>query len=298
MTKFSLQPEDGSVDNGGIRGDDSSDLQVARDNSDQIASGYASVLVGGFANTASGTYAAAFGANNVSSGQASLAIGLFTTASGDYSLAGGFSSLAQGLSSAALGFECVTTAIQSTLLFAVNGITELTAVGSLGMGTDIRTYLPLQMAFAGGNFTTRGDAQMSTYLAKAAVFNQGGGAPINLVIGKGTTTPLIIDGANRSWSVVVDYQVVCNNGGGNPSLKGNVYKVQKSFFFKVVGGVTSLSAVNSYNEQSDTDMATCTLNISAGPSNSLLFVGTTPITANLSGFRAIARIVLTEIAWT
>lgn len=297
MSKFSLQPEDGTVQNGDIRGDDSSDLQVGRDDPSQIASGYASVLVGGYANTASGTYSAAFGGYNVSSGQASLAIGLNTTASGDYSLAGGFASVAQALSSASLGFECITTGVQSTLLFAVNGITEVTAVGSVGMGTDVRTYLPLQVAFAGGQFTARGDAQNSTYLAKGAVFNQGGGAPILLVIGKGTTTPLIISGLNRSWSVVLDYQIVCNDGGSNPTLTGQVYKVQKSFFFKVVAGITSVSAIDSFNEQSNPDMASCTLNISAGASNSLAIVGTTPLTANVSDFRAIARIEITEIAW-
>lgn len=297
MSKFSLQPEDGTIQNGDIRGNDSSDLQVARDSASQIASGYASVLVGGFGNTASGTYSAAFGGYNVSSGEASLAIGLYTTAQGDYSLSGGFASQALATSSASLGFECITTGVQSTLLFAVNGFTEPTGVGSLGMGTDVRTYLPLQVAFAGGQFTVRGDAQNSTYLAKGAVFNQGGGAPIVLVIGKGTTTPLIIDGLNRSWSVVVDYQVVCNDGGLNSGLTGQVYKVQKSFFFKVVNGVTSLSAVDSFNEQFDTDMSTCTFNVSAAASNSLALVGTTPLTANTSDFRAIARVEITEIAW-
>jgi hypothetical protein len=59
MSKFVLQPEDGSVDFGNTRGDDSVDLQVVRNNATEVASGYASFLIGGKANTASGTYSAA-----------------------------------------------------------------------------------------------------------------------------------------------------------------------------------------------------------------------------------------------
>jgi hypothetical protein len=298
MSKFSLQPEDGTVQNGDMRGDDSTDLQVARSSSEQVASGYASVLVGGYGNTASGSYSAAFGANNISSGLGSLAIGYYTQALGDYTLSGGVQSYAMAQASVALGGECVAQAVQSTLLFAVNGLTESTAVGSVGQGFDVQTYLPLQFAFAAGNFTTRGDAQFSQYLAKGTAFNQTGAQPFVLVIGKGTTVPIVISGSNRSWSVNIDFQMVCTDAGSAAGLTtGQVYKVQKSFFFKVVGGTTSISGVDSFNEQSDANMAGASLTVSAGALNSMALVATTPVASNVSDFRAIAHVKMTEIAW-
>ncbi len=298
MSKFSLQPEDGSTQHGNMRGDDSTDLQVARSDASQVASGYASVLVGGYGNTASGSYSAAFGGNNIASGLGSLAIGYYTQALGDYTLSGGVQSYAMAQASVALGGECVAQAVQSTLLFAVNGLTESTAVASVGSGVDVRTYLPMQWAFAAGNFTTRGDAQYSQYVAKGSVFNQTGVQPFVLLIGKGTTVPLVIDGANRAWSVVIDFMMVCNDKGSAAGLTtGEVYKVQKSFFFKVVGGTTSISTVNSYNEQADANMAGSSLTVSAGALNSLALVATTPIASNVSDFRAIAHVNISEIAW-
>ena len=312
MSKFSLQPEDGSVQNGDVRGDDSTDLQVARSSADQVASGYASVLVGGFGNTASGPQSAAFGGSNISSGDSSvafgygnissgtgsLAIGYSTQALGNYSLSGGILSEARAQASTALGGECIAEGLGSTLLFAQNGRTTATAVGSMGAGWDVRTYLPLQFSFAGGNFSVAGDAQHSQYLAKGTAFNQSGAQPFALVIGKGTTLPLAITGSNRAWSVVVDFVMVCTDAGSAGSLTaGEVYKVQKSFFYKVVSGVTSISSVDSYNEQSDTNMSGASLTPSAGAANTLALVATTPVASNVSDFRAMAHVAISEIAW-
>jgi len=298
MSKFSLQPEDGTVQNGDTRGDDSTDLQVARASANQVASGYASVLIGGYSNEASGSYSAAFGANNISAGTSSLAIGYNTQALGDYTLSGGILSEARAQASACLGGECITEGVGSTLLFAQNGKTESSAPASMGAGTDVRTYLPMQLAYAGGNFSVRGDAQHSQYVAKAATFNQAGVQPFALVIGKGTTIPLAITDTNRVWSVVVDFVMVCNDAGSAVGLTtGEVYKVQKSFFFKVVGGSSSISSIDSYNEQSDANMGGASLTVSTGPGNTLALVATTPVASNVSDFRAMAHVSISEIAW-
>lgn len=311
MSKFSLQIEDGTIQNGSTRGDDSTDLQVARASADQVASGYASVLVGGYGNTAYGDYSAAFGelnyssgasalcmgSNNTAGGTASLAIGFNTTAAGNYSLSGGSGSVAQADGSASIGYENATYGAASTALFSVSSLTDITAPASYVMGTNANTYLPMQKTYAGGSFTSVGDAQVSQFVAKAAMFNVAGGATETLQVGQGTTTPLFPKGNNRAWSFIIDCIMVCNDAGTGALATGDVYKVTKSGFFKVVGGTTSLSTVDSYNEQFDLGMNGAQIVLSAGPSNTFLITAIAPIAASSSDFRILANVTLSEIAW-
>jgi len=297
MSKFSLQPEDGTVQNGDIRGDDSTDLQVARDNSSEVASGYASVLIGGYGNTANGDYAAAFGSFNVSSGVSALSIGSNCQSSGDYSLSGGLSSFAIGDASTALGYECIANAPNSVMLFAVNGSSDNTAVASYAVGTDPNTYLPMQWTRAGGNFTGPGDAQVSSFVARAQVFNAGPLTPIVPLISKGTLIPIVPKGLNRAWSFLIDIIVVCTDQGSGSVQTGETYKCTLSGIYKVVGGVASVSSVTTSNEASDTNMSSISFGITPGPSNSFGLAGITPTGSNVSDFRCVANITLTEVAW-
>ena len=297
MSKFSLQPEDGSVQNGDIRGDDSTDLQVARNTASEVASGYASVLIGGFANTADGDYAAAFGSFNTSSGNASLAIGSNCQSIGDYSLSGGLNSSAMGSASTSLGYECIANGANSVMLFAVNGTSDTTAPASYAIGTDPNTYLPMQWTRAGGNFTGPGDAQVSSFVARDEVLNAGPLAPIVPLISKGTLVPLVPKGSDRAWSFLIDVLVVCTDAGSGSLSTGDTYKATLSGIYKVVGGVASVSSISTTNEVFDTNMNGVAFSITPGAGNAFGLAGITPPSANTSDFRCVANITLTEIAW-
>lgn len=297
MSKFSLQPEDGTVQNGDIRGDDSTDLQVARDNASEVASGYASVLIGGYGNTADGQYAAAFGSFNVSSGVSSLAIGSNCQSLGDYSLSGGLSCFANGAASTSLGYECIANGANSVMLFAVNGISDNTAVASYAVGTDPNTYLPMQWTRAGGNFSGPGDAQVSSFVARAQVFNAGPITPIVPLISKGTLIPIVPKGSNRAWSFLIDIIVVCTDQGSGSVQTGETYKSTLSGIYKVVGGTASVSSITTSNVASDTNMSSISFSVTPGAGNSFGLAGVTPTGSNVSDFRCVANITLTEVAW-
>jgi hypothetical protein len=301
MSKFVLQPEDGSVDFGNTRGDESVDLQVVRNNATEVASGYASFLIGGKANTASGTYSAAFGANNTSSGIGSLAIGMNNGASGNYSLVGGINSQAVGLASSSLGAESIAYAPYSAIAFSSDALTDIGAVFShIGGGQGGNAYLYGQDVYATGKFATQGDAQTTTLIVRRNSTGISAGNPtIELYLDGVTATYLVIPkGNNRAWSCIVDTIAVCTNQGASPTLQtGDVYTIKQSCFIKKVAGSLTISALDTIAEESDAQMASTTITITAGGSGNVVVGFNVPATASTSNFRVVSKMSITEVAW-
>jgi hypothetical protein len=301
MSKFVLQPEDGSVDFGNTRGDESVDLQVVRNNATEVASGYASFLIGGKANTASGTYSAAFGANNTASGTGSLAIGVNNGATGNYSLVGGVNSQSVGLASSSLGYESIAYGPYSAIAFASDSLTDIGATFShIGGGQSGNAYMYAQDVYSGGKFATQGDAQTSTILVRRSVTNVSAGNPTIELLLDGTTTTFLVapKGNNRAWSCMLDSIAVCTNQGASPQLTtGDVYTIKQSCFIKKVGGTLSISPIDTIAEESNTNMATSTFTITAGGSGNVVIGFNVPATSATSNFRIVSKMTMTEVAW-
>lgn len=87
---FMLDIPDGGVDGGNARGFNAVDLQTNRNVATQVATGVASIILGGRRNTATGNYSVAAGDENTASGFASVAIsGFNNAATTNYTMAAG-----------------------------------------------------------------------------------------------------------------------------------------------------------------------------------------------------------------
>lgn len=126
----------GGLGNG--RGSRAVDLQLARSNAAQVASGEASAMVGGGSNTASGQNSGVFvGYSNSVSGEASVAVGGGeNTLTGAYSLMAGRLNSGSGESSAVFGARNVGTGYES-ILAGRNAKDERHGVICLGAGAEV-----------------------------------------------------------------------------------------------------------------------------------------------------------------
>lgn len=301
MSKFVLQPEDGSVQNGNLRGDDSVDLQVARSVNTQVASGYASFIMGGLGNTASGNYTGAFGANNTSAGTGAITFGVGNQAIGNYSLSAGLNSQSLGQGSTSIGYESIAYGLNSSIAFSSNSLTDATApFSTIVGGADANTYLYGQTTSAGGKFATAGDAQASSLMVRRAITSASAGDPAYELYPNGvnTTFVLVPKGNNRAWSCVLDTIAVCTAQGGSPQLTiGDIYSIKQSFFIKKVGGVLTVSSLDTIAEESDTHMSTSLVNVTVVGAVYIAITFSVPTTALTSNFRVVSKLDFTEVAW-
>ena len=141
---ITAQVPDGSTTGGNKRGMNAVDLQMGRNNSNQVASGAFSVAMGGNntasvgysvaiggGNTATGTYSVAMGGDNTASGSPSVAMGSNNTASSAYAVAMGGNNTASGNCSLAMGYS--NTALSSYSV-AMGGNNSASGDYSLSMG--------------------------------------------------------------------------------------------------------------------------------------------------------------------
>jgi hypothetical protein len=108
---------DGTATGGGTRGVIAVDLQLARANSNQIASNSASTLVGGESNRADGLFSTVVGGftNRASGSQSFVAGGRNNISSGADSLSGGYGSTAGGGGSISFGTSNIASSGYSTI---------------------------------------------------------------------------------------------------------------------------------------------------------------------------------------
>jgi hypothetical protein len=174
------QVPDNTVTGGNKRGLNAVDLQTARGNADQVASGLSSFTVGRN-NKASGPYSVALGAANNSTGSSSsTALGLANTASGTYSVAMGNENTASNIGAVALGNTNISSGVGS---FSVGLNNIASGNKSIAMGEDNKAdgvySLALgyradtkgvggKYAFASGYFTQLGDTQLGRQILRAS----------------------------------------------------------------------------------------------------------------------------------
>jgi hypothetical protein len=189
---FILGPKpDGAATGGNARGAESADLQILRSSSSQVASGNNSFCAGR-ANTASGTYSAAFGFVNQASAAASSAIG-------------GRANLASGDSSVSCGGGLSSSSSSSN---------QATATASATLGGQRASADRLSMqAHAAGQFAAIGDAQRARFVlrnktttnAAVELFLDGSATRLTIPSGKVLGLTINITGISSTGATVAHY---------------------------------------------------------------------------------------------
>jgi len=270
MSNFSLQIGDGTVKNGDPRGPNSVDLQLLRILSDQVASGDASMIVGGANNEASGInsavmggigntssagFAVSGGQGNIAGGEASFALGAGNQAIGNAAAALGIENQANAAGSITIGSGNVAEGISSAIINSASSASYSTAPYStiIGGGGGL-AYLPGQLVTnprsqygVGGNF------QVSELLVMREV-SQAAGPYASIVytldgLVPAPTNQIIINSANKVWQVVSEWMII-NTSTNQVAVGKDLVVIHK------VGGTVRLITSTNISKVGDTSMTT------------------------------------------
>ncbi len=310
MSNFSLQIGDGTVKNGDPRGTNSIDLQLTRVLADQVASGTASMIVGGANNEASGvnsavmggignTSSAAFsvsgGSGNIAAGESSFAIGAGNQAIGSGSAALGLENVVSSASSVAIGSGNLLNAINSAVFNSASSGTAVTAPYSTIIGgAGGATYLPGQLVTnprsqygVGGNF------QVSELLVfREVVQSPGAYSSIQFTLDglpPAVTNELIMNSANKVWQVVSEWMLI-------DATTSQVVVGKDLVVVHKVGGVVRLVTSTNLSKVGDLSM-TSVWNAAYNTANdmSVTMIPTGGSSLGSTTFRGSAKLTITEL---
>lgn len=321
---------DGTAVGGNARGGNAVDFQRFRDANTKVASGMNSVIINGYNNTASATYAAVISGNaNIASAEAALASGQ-STASGAYStalgvatasgsrsaaLGGGRASgqfsfsagefgtgVASGDYSVALGYRNTASGIAS---FAVNGgmagigggnIASANFSSSFGRGS--RSYLMGQIALASYD----NHAQTSFVNVRSIVT----GSLVTELFIDGTAerlVPALPTGqtSGRIWNARIQCVATVVTQGAGTAPAGSSFIQTYDVGIKRIGNTTTLigGAPIATSATGDNAMSGANFIITADDTNEALKVEFQPpgTVGSDTVIRAIATIYLTELGY-
>ncbi len=175
---------DGATTGGINRGANAVDLQTIRNTNSHIASGTASVIMGGSSNTASGNYSTVSGIGLTASGLSSTAFGQGGNSIGNFSFGAGKDISVNGIGSVGLGYEN-TTMGNYTLATGIGNvaISDAEAVFGKYATTYTANNNSTDRILAVGNGTSTSDRSNALTILKNANTYIGGSLTIN---GNGT----------------------------------------------------------------------------------------------------------------
>jgi len=153
---------DNTITGGNKRGQYAVDLQIARGNATQVASGDWSFIGGGSSNIASGLYSTAFGAQTTASGNyGSFSAGWLSSAIGQVSVAMGFANFASGIYSTAFGNANYSNGQTS---FTCNASNVASGTSSFVCGYNGNDFGVVNRHVFSSAFAVNGDSQKSTLI--------------------------------------------------------------------------------------------------------------------------------------
>lgn len=222
---FILGPEpDGTATGGNKRGQYAVDLQPARAQATQVASGSYSLAVG-YGNVAGGTLSLAFGDGNNAQATYSIAVGSNNQTSSSYSNAIGNSNLASGGNCIAIGYVNSCTGNKA---FAIGGRAGANRLGMCahasfswdnptgGDGAEPNSGQAQYVRFVAANKTTTNSG--------VTLFLDGSSTRLTIPSGKAMFANVQIVGIKSDGTAAATYQrqVAIKNVGGTTSLVGTV----------------------------------------------------------------------------
>lgn len=311
---ITAQIPDGALSGGIARGDNAVDFQMLRGSTSQVAKGAYSVIIGGAVNVSNGKYAISGGYRAASQGNSSIALGGWETgvthsAGGNYSyVIGGYDNSASAEGSGILGGRSSTASGNySTILGGQSNVVSAANAIVIG-GQYSNANLQYQRATANSRFGASGnpgDIQTSDIRLARSIT---GTAASELTI-DGTSpvsaTRAILNlptGATngRLWNAKIQLSAICQTAGGSVTV-GESFIGTYNVGIKRIGANTSLvgTVQNMITAQSDTNMSSSVVTITADDTNESLKIEFTPPTgANASTvIRVVATVYLTEVGY-
>jgi hypothetical protein len=291
---------DGTITGGNARGSYAIDLQLTRNNANQVARGtnYSvilgganntssafnhSVVCGGDGNTASANYAVVCGGQTgtASAVNSFVAGGQSNTASGGWSFVAGSNNTASGQSAHVLGN--LNTA-SGTDAFCCNGNNQSTANRASALGHQALANRINMQAYASGSFsntTGSGDAQRARFVMRnktttnsaVELFLDGSATRLTVPSGKYLTGTINIAGIKSDGTAAASYI--------------------RQFSIKNVAGTTSL--VGTVNTIGTDEAASTSISITANDTNDALKVEVTGIASET--WRWVAAVDVVEVAY-
>lgn len=281
-----------------------------------------SAIIGGALNTSSGAYSVIGGVENTSIDRGSVVVGgrnntsstIYSvvsggknnTSSGIFStISGGYKNIATG----AIGFLIANTisggycnAVSEKFSTISGGYCNAASAcySSINGGLQALSYLYGQQANSSGKFAAQGDSQISNLVARKSVGLITGATSSLSLDGTGTTNLITPNGSNRLWNVISQWSAVVVGilGTATGIAIGDSITRNDNFFYKVVSGVGSISAVTPYGVNNDTSMVTANMTYANNSGSlQLSFVSATFGGAGTVNYRITARLQLTEVAW-
>jgi hypothetical protein len=246
-------------------------------------------IVSGETNTASShcSFIGSGGLGIASGDGAFIGSGLCNVSSSFYSFIGnGFSNISSGQYS-----------------FIENGFCNCATAcfASISSSKEAFAYLYGQNASASGMFAVVGDAQSSYAVSRREATLNASETALMSLDGTGVTNLLLPSGNNRGWNVFVDTVIVCTGLGTGTSgglAVGHLKTTTDSFFFKISGGVSSLSTIQNINNSHEAGMNDASVTFSVGGSGELQMTLVAPSTAGTgSTFRVVSNVRFVEVAW-
>ena len=269
---------DGTASGGNSRGILAIDMQLSRTANTQVSTGNRAAIVGGQRNTVGGNDAGAF-------------VGIANTVSGANAVAlGGQLNSAGGSRSAVLGGDSNNS---SGILSVVCGGEGNTASAQYGLaaGRSALANLYASQAFASQQFAAQGDAMTLSWRYMRAITGTG---ITELFIDNSAARATLV--ANRLWNVNLQVSAICSTVGNGTLTLGDSYVATYNVGIKRLTNTTSLvgTVQNVTTAQSDTNMLSSAVTITADDTNEALKVEFTPPTT--AGSTTVIRVVVTATA--
>jgi hypothetical protein len=291
---------DGTITGGNARGSYAIDLQIVRNNANQVARGTShsvilggsnntssafnhSVVCGGESNTASNNYAVVCGGQTgtASAVNSFVAGGQSNTASGGWSFVANSNNTASGQSAAALGNANTSSGLDS---FCCNGNNQSTANRASSFGHQALANRINMQAYASGSFsntTGSGDAQRARFVLRnktttnsaVELFLDGSATRLTIPSGKVLGLTINITGIKSDGTAVAHYL--------------------RQYALKNVAGTTT--EVYAPVTIGTDNAAGTTIALSANDTNDALKVEVTGITSEI--WRWVASVDAVEIAY-
>jgi hypothetical protein len=259
---------DGTTTGGDARGTYAIDFQLSRTASNHVASGSNSCIIGGLNSRSNGATSSCIGAENgLASGQRGVVVG-------------GIGNSTSGTGGISLGGDNNTASSQ----------------GSLAAGSRAVANLISSQAFASGRFSVSGDAQTLSW----RYFRQITGTGIQELTLDGSApsaTGRAVIVSNRLYNVNLQLSAICSTVGNGTLTLGDSYVATYQVGIKrLVNTTTLVGTPQLISTQSDPNMSTSAVTISADDTNECLKVEFTPPTGGAAGSTTVIRVVVTATA--
>ena len=199
----------------------------------------------------------------------------------------------------AFGYYNTASGYRSSSLGSIDSTSSATYSSTLGKNAS--AYLYGQNALASGQFSSTGDSQSSTLIARRAATALTTGSTFDLSLDGTGTTNLVIPATSTSWAIKVQYvaRVGAVVGSTGAIVLGDSKTQTQEIGVRNVGGTLSIltGSPNSNIPLEDPSMSTAQMSYSVSGGNALAMTFAAPIYAGGGSIniKVVATLTITEV---